>query len=217
MSEVEARFCTELLAAAHDVSAFSSGEDETDMWLRCNALRAQQQGCARTRVLVHPGQTFVLGYYAVAPHDTYRENLPAATAGGLSIVPGYLIAQLAVDRSIQGQGMGAELLYDALQTIGAASDVADGRLVIVDALHEQAARFYERFGFTRISRTSRLYVKISRIRSSLAVRLTPIQPRRPEFGFAQSSETSDEALFEPMSEEDLSLWEDGPVFPKEIG
>jgi len=50
-----------------------------------------------------------------------------------------------------------------------------------------------------------------------AVRLTPIQPRRPDFGFAELTETNDEALFEPMSEEDLSLWEDGPVFPEEIG
>jgi len=49
-----------------------------------------------------------------------------------------------------------------------------------------------------------------------AVRLTPIQPRLPEFGFAASAETNDEVLFEPMSEEDLSLWEDGPVFPEEI-
>jgi len=166
VSEVEARFRTELLTAAHDVSAFDSGEDETDSWLRRHALRAQQQGSARTRVLIHPGQTFVLGYYAVTPHDTYRENLPAAAAGGLSIVPGFLIAQLAIDRSIQGRGMGAELLYDALQTIVAASDVVGGRLVIVDALHEQAARFYEHFGFTRINGTLRLYAKISRIHNS---------------------------------------------------
>lgn len=52
-------------------------------------------GSARTRVLVYPGQAQVLGYYALAPHDTYREDLPGATAGGLRVVPGYLIAQLA--------------------------------------------------------------------------------------------------------------------------
>jgi len=164
---MEVQFRTELLTAAHDVSAFDSGEDETDIWLQRNALRAQQQGSARVRVLVQPGQTLVLGYYAVTPHDTYRENLPVTAAGGLSVVPGYLIAQLAIDRSIQGQGLGAELLFDALQTIVAASSVAGGRLIIVDALHEQAIRFYEHFGFTRIDGTSRLYAKISRIRGSL--------------------------------------------------
>jgi len=161
------RFRTELLAAAHDVSAFNSGEDETDMWLRRNALRAQQQGSARTHVLVRSNQTQVLGYYAIAPHNTYRENLSSAAAGGLNVIPGYLIAQLAVDRSIQSCGMGAELLHDALRTIVAASDMAGGRLVIVDALNGQALRFYEHFGFTRIGETSRLYAKISRIRNSL--------------------------------------------------
>lgn len=170
MSEASTdQFRTELMTEAHDVSAFDSGGDETDIWLRRNALRAQQQGSARTRVLVRPGSARVLGYYAVTPHDTYRESLPSAAAGGLSIVPGYLIAQLAIDRSIQGQGMGAELLYDAVQTVVAAADVAGGRLIVVDALNDQAVRFYEHFGFTRIVGTSRLYAKISRIRSSLCV------------------------------------------------
>jgi len=48
------------------------------------------------------------------------------------------------------------------------------------------------------------------------VRLTPVKHRLPEFGFAAYPQTSDQTLFEPMSEEDLSLWEDGPVFPEEI-
>ena len=168
MSHVpQAGFRTEPLTVAHDLSAFSSGEDETDTWLRHNALRAQQRGSARTRVLVHPGQSQVLGYYAIAPHDTHRESLPGAAAGGLRVVPGYLIAQFAVDRSLQGQGLGGDLLYDALQTVVAASDMAGGRLVVVDAIHEKAVHFYEHYGFIRIGTTLRLYAKISRIRSSL--------------------------------------------------
>jgi len=162
------QFRTELLTPTHDFSAFSSGEEETDTWLRRNALRAQQQGSARTRVLIRPGQTRVLGYYAVTPHDTHRENLSNAAAGGLHVVPGYLIAQLAVDQSVQGHGFGAALLYDALQTIIAAADVAGGRLIIVDALHDRALHFYEHYGFIRIGTTLRLYAIISRIRNSLS-------------------------------------------------
>jgi len=47
-----------------------------------------------------------------------------------------------------------------------------------------------------------------------AVRLTPISPRRPNFGFAPCN-CSGDAILEPMSEEELSLWYDGPVFPED--
>lgn len=167
MSERGPAFLTELLGPDHDVAAFDSGEPETDDWLRGNALRTQRQGSARTRVLLRPGDPRVLGFYAIAPHDTHRENLPGSAAGGLSVVPGYLIAQLAVDRRMQGQGLGAELLRDALETVVMAAEAAGGRLVVVDAVDESALRFYERFGFMRIGQTLRLYMKISRIQSSL--------------------------------------------------
>lgn len=168
MSPGEPEFVTGLLGPAHDLSAFDSGEPETDDWLRVNGLRTQRQGSARTRVLTRPDDPLVLGFYAVAPHDTHRQDLPGSAAGGLTVVPGYLIAQLAVDRSLQGQGLGAELMLDALETVVHAASTAGGRLVVVDAVHERAVGFYERYGFIRIGQTLRLYMKVSRIESSLA-------------------------------------------------
>ncbi|MCL2466725.1 MAG: GNAT family N-acetyltransferase [Micrococcales bacterium] len=167
MSQPATEFVTELLTSAHQIDEFDSGEDETDSWLRSSAVRAQQQGSARTRVLVRAGERRVLGFYALTPHDTHREDLPSSAAGGLRVVPGYLIAQLAVDRSLQGQGMGAELLLDALETIVSASGAVGGRLVVVDAVHENTLGFYERFGFIRIGASLRLYMKISKITGSL--------------------------------------------------
>jgi ribosomal protein S18 acetylase RimI-like enzyme len=119
-------------------------------------------------VLTRLGDPSVLAFYAVAPHDTHRESLPNSAAGGLSVVPGYLIAQLAVDRSLQGQGFGAELLLDALETVVRAALAAGGRLVVVDAVHERAVGFYARFGFIRIGQSLRLYMKVSQVKSSLA-------------------------------------------------
>jgi len=48
-----------------------------------------------------------------------------------------------------------------------------------------------------------------------AVRLTPIEVRRPNFGFAPRDFSSNTDYLEPMSEEELSLWYDGPVFPED--
>ncbi len=168
MTSTAPAFVTGLLGPGHDVSEFDSGESETDDWLRAKALRTQRQGSARTRVLTRRDDPKVLGFYAVAPHDTHRADVPGSAAGGLTVVPGYLIAQLAADRSLQGEGIGGELLLDALETVVAAANAAGGRLVVVDAVHERALGFYERYGFVRIGQTRRLYMKVSRIESSLA-------------------------------------------------
>ena len=45
-------------------------------------------------------------------------------AGGYSRIPGYLIARLAIDSSLRGQGSGEQLLLDALGKAVAASETS---------------------------------------------------------------------------------------------
>ena len=58
-----------------------------------------------------------------------------------------LLARLAVDRREQGSGLGGTLLAEALRKAVAAGDAAAARLVVVDAIDENAVRFYVRYGF----------------------------------------------------------------------
>ena len=47
-----------------------------------------------------------------------------------------------------------------------------------------------------------------------AVRLIPVEPRKPEFGFMpELAGVPDSVWFEPLSTQEESLWEDGPLFP----
>ena len=68
-------------------------------------------------------------------------------------IPGVLLARLAVDRRVQGQGIGRYLLREAaglaidIMGIGAVAF----RLLVTDAIDEAAARFYEHHGFARLS------------------------------------------------------------------
>jgi GNAT superfamily N-acetyltransferase len=48
-------------------------------------------------------------------------------------IPALLLAKLALDQRLQGQGLGAELLAHALTTIVTAARSAGGRIVVVDA------------------------------------------------------------------------------------
>ena len=58
-----------------------------------------------------------------------------------------MIARLAIDTPEKGRGLGAELLRDALRRLVGASARLGIRAVVVDAIDDEAARFYEHFSF----------------------------------------------------------------------
>jgi GNAT superfamily N-acetyltransferase len=83
-------------------------------------------------------------------------------------IPTILIARLAVDWQYQGQRLSSRLLAEALRLAVAASGTAAARLVVVDAIDDQAAAFYRRWGFIDVPENShRLFRKFSDIRGAL--------------------------------------------------
>jgi ribosomal protein S18 acetylase RimI-like enzyme len=60
-------------------------------------------------------------------------------------VAGYY--SLAVDKSFQGQGVGAELLRDAVLRSVQAAEIAGIRTLLVHAISDRAKRFYEAYRF----------------------------------------------------------------------
>ncbi|MCL2781551.1 MAG: GNAT family N-acetyltransferase [Actinomycetia bacterium] len=63
--------------------------------------------------------------------------------------PAVLMGRLAVDRRAQGAGLGRLLTRDAILSTLAAADRIGVRLLLVHALHERAAGYYESIGFRR--------------------------------------------------------------------
>ena len=60
-----------------------------------------------------------------------------------------LLSRLAVDRSVQGRGVGALLLRDALLRAVSASEEVGIRLLLAHALNDSARAFYVKFGFEK--------------------------------------------------------------------
>jgi GNAT superfamily N-acetyltransferase len=140
----------ERLTADHDVSAFNNGlHASLDDWLRERAL-ASEGASARTYVVcdaVQPRR--VVGYYTITTAMEQRAALPIAKLrrGMPDRVPLLLLARLAIDTGFQGRGLGADLLADALRRCVAASEIAGARAVIVHAIDDKAAAFYQHYGF----------------------------------------------------------------------
>jgi predicted N-acetyltransferase YhbS len=130
----------------HDLTAFSCGNAQLDVWLRQHAHAATGQG-TRTYVMVDEGER-VVGYFAVAPHTIDRDQLSKkAGRGAPHHIPAVLLAKLALDETLHGQRLGGELLVAALDTIVDAARRAGGKFVVVDAIDEGAAAFYAHHEF----------------------------------------------------------------------
>ncbi|HUZ25023.1 MAG TPA: GNAT family N-acetyltransferase [Streptosporangiaceae bacterium] len=159
---------SEPLGDAHDLSAFDCGVPALNAWFKEQARRAQVSGTAMTYVWTDGRSARVVAYYAITPHQVLREEVSGGLAGGVSVIPGYLLARLAADQGLHGQGLGGELLHDALDRVVSAADVASGRLVVVDAIDEQAAAFYRHHDFVPVrDNPLRLVMKISTLRKAI--------------------------------------------------
>jgi len=156
--------------ARHQLTAFNCGEPDLDRWLREQAAGAAARRVARTFVWTDPDRDpdRVVGYYSLAGHRLVRDDLPRSIGrGSPTEIPAVLLARLALDRIHHGGGNGGALLAEALARIVVATDIVAARFVVMDALHEQEAGFYEHHGFRRIPGGLRLVQKVSDIAASL--------------------------------------------------
>ncbi len=139
----------ERLERAHVRDTFTCGEPPLDEFIRRLVSQYEKRNLGRTYVAVRPGEKQVLGYYTLASGSIAFQNLPESSARKLPRhpVPMILLARLAVDQSIQGQGWGEGLLIDAFQKSLGLADTLGIHAVEVDAIDQPAKSFYEKYGF----------------------------------------------------------------------
>jgi GNAT superfamily N-acetyltransferase len=136
----------EPLSAAHDPSDFNSGSETLDHWLRRRALRNEDAGASRTYVVCAGSK--VRGYYCLAAGSVELTRAPGRIRRNMpDPVPVMVIGRLAVHSTLQGQGLGLDLLLDAVRRIRRAARIVGIRAILVHALSEDAARFYRKAGF----------------------------------------------------------------------
>jgi GNAT superfamily N-acetyltransferase len=142
----------EALAAHHHVADFENGAHASlDEWLRTRAHSSEGLSARTYVVCPVKAPTLVVGYFSVSAAMEQRLALPSAKLrkGMPEQVPLLLIGRLAVDGKWRGQGLGSQLLADALKRCLAVSNIAGVRAVVTHAIDDEAVRFYENRGFLR--------------------------------------------------------------------
>lgn len=152
----------------HDASGLESDNETLDRWLRRSGGQSERRDAARTFVAVK-GDT-VVAYDTLVVGEIAHEAATDKVRDGMSRhypIPVVLLARLAVDRRQQGQGIGARMLRDALRRVTTAADQVAVRAVVVDAIDDGAAAFYNHFGFHALGTAPRtLMVTLAELRAA---------------------------------------------------
>lgn len=137
----------EKLQREHLLDALDCGREELNRFLQRHAWSAQQAHTAQTFVLAK--DLVVAGYYSLAAGAVTHAEATERARKGLPRhpIPVILLARLAVDTSLQGKGLGAALLKDALIRAAGAADTIGARALVVHAKDDRAKAFYEHFDF----------------------------------------------------------------------
>jgi hypothetical protein len=129
---------------------FDCGYSVLNDYLKKFARQNHNKGIAKTFVAIPvSGGLKIDGYYTASASVIEYEALPESYKRGIPAypVPAMLIGKLAVDNSVKGQGLGGELLADALFRAVRASQEIGIYAVRVDAIDSQAKEFYLKHEF----------------------------------------------------------------------
>src|SRR5947207_7753325 len=139
----------ERLEKSHERGEFSCGQPSLDTFIRNLVSKYEKRKLGRTYVAVRPNEKRVYGYYTLASGSIFFEQIPEKFAKKLPKhpVPVILLARLAVDQSVQQQGLGKFLLKDALGLCLQLSSQLGIHAVQVEAIDIAAKNFYEKHDF----------------------------------------------------------------------
>lgn len=153
----------------HDRKAFSCGVPSLDAFLHQYVNQYEKRDLGRSYVLVQDDGPRVYGYFTLAAGHIEPQEIPPPHAKKLPkhAVPVMLLGRLAVDQSVRGQGLGADLLAEATAITAELAERVGLFAVCVDALDETAAAFYRHHGFVSlVDQPNRLVLMTKTIRDA---------------------------------------------------
>jgi GNAT superfamily N-acetyltransferase len=138
----------------HDRETFDCGDADLNLYLKRYARQNHESGGAKCFLAVPTEQPArILGFYTLSPASLEYARTPALAKRGLGRydVPVFRIGRLAVDQSVQGQGLGGSLLLRAAERCIRVAQEVGGVALLIDAKNDRAAKWYESYGAMRLT------------------------------------------------------------------
>ncbi|EOM7028989.1 GNAT family N-acetyltransferase [Escherichia coli] len=138
----------------YQLSNFDCGEEYLNTFLTDHLQRQHSSKILRGYLLVtREDRPRVMGYYTLSgscfekillPSKTQQKHVPYKN------VPSVTLGRLAIDKSIHHQGYGETLVTHAMKVVYQASQAVGIHGMFVEALNDNAKKFYLRLGFIQL-------------------------------------------------------------------
>lgn len=136
---------------AYDFCGFDCGEASLNAFLTEHFVRQHNGRFLRGYLLVTKDvNPKVLGYYTLSGSCFEKEALPSNTLKRkipYANLPSVTLGRLAIHKDLQGQEWGSTLVAHAMKVVYLASQAVDVHGIFVDAINDNAQRFYQKLGF----------------------------------------------------------------------
>lgn len=156
----------------HRRDEFACGEASLDEWLHRYANQNRRRNNAAVWVIADRHHNVVC-YATLSMTSLDRSAAPLLLAKGAPRqVPALLVGRLATDTRVAGLGLATQMVKHILATAVELNLKAACRAVIVTALNESAARWWQRFGFEPLdphsAASADLYISTTDIEATIA-------------------------------------------------
>lgn len=134
----------------HNRQAFDCGIEPLNRFIR--QLASQMIKRDEVAIYVAHQDNQVFGFYTLSACEITQSDDPnyLKKQSPHTPIPCVLLGRLAVDKSMQGKGLGADLLRNALSRCKQLAQILGVAFVVVDAKDENAKSFYEYYGFVAL-------------------------------------------------------------------
>ena len=166
------------LNANHSLEGFDCGKPALNDWLIRHARQAQASGSAKSYVVI--AGDHVAGYFSLTLGQIDALEASERVRKGMGNFPilVVILARLAVSVQDQRKGIGIGMQQDAIARTMAIAEQAGVRALLTHPIDEDAARFYQRFGFEASPvREQQLLLLLKDARRLLSSRTTPASAR----------------------------------------
>lgn len=164
------------LEASDRTDGFDCGKPPLNDYLHRYALKNQRRmfGVTYVAVSCQEEPPRVIGYFTLANTSIPRQGLPEELLKGLPKyqgLPAFLLARLAVDKTLQKKDIGEVLLSRCFEYCLAITKFSGARYLIAD-VKESAITWYERYNFLRIEGSQnadsiKMFIDLETIRSAV--------------------------------------------------
>jgi len=161
-----------LLEKKHRKAAFDCGKPLLDNYIKTQVGQDSKRNLTVCFVIVNDADE-VKAYYTLSNYSIQQEEIPEEYTKRLpksySRIPVTLLGRLAVDKELKGKGYGEYLLIDALKrALGISKSALGSMAVVVDPLDDDAKNFYEKYGFTLLPDSGKMFLSMVKIEKAFA-------------------------------------------------